>query len=99
VTHLDTYSGTAFNVPTDLQEDTDLQKDKCQGLNDDVTTTVSSKRLWKPPITRKDGFFMDGHQQNKTRIGMRVDNKTDLNSSQILILQQNVQSLKINYQS
>jgi hypothetical protein len=37
---------------------------------------------------------MDGHQQNKTRIGICVDNKKDLNSSQIQILHRNVQSLK-----
>jgi hypothetical protein len=41
----------------DIQEDTDLHIDRCQGLNDEVTTTVSSERLWKPPITRKDGFL------------------------------------------
>jgi hypothetical protein len=35
---------------------------------------------------------MDGHQQNKIRIS--IDNKTDLNFSQILILQHYVQRLK-----
>jgi hypothetical protein len=60
-----------------------------------VTTTVSSKRLWKPPIIRNDDFFyMDGHQQNKTRIGIKVDNKKDGNCSQIWILHHNVQGLK-----
>jgi hypothetical protein len=38
---------------TDIQEDIYLQTYRCQGLNDDVTTTVSSKRLQNPPIIRK----------------------------------------------
>lgn len=42
---------------TDIQEDTDPQLDRCQCLNDDVTTTVSSERLQKPPVTRKDDFY------------------------------------------
>jgi hypothetical protein len=37
---------------------------------------------------------MDRHQQNKTRIGIKVDNKQDLNSSQISIIHHNMQSLK-----
>jgi hypothetical protein len=41
----------------DIQEGTDLQKDRCQELNQDVTTTVSSRRLWKPPATRRDDFL------------------------------------------
>jgi hypothetical protein len=78
----------------DMQEDTDLHLNRCQGLNDDVTTTLSSEIPQKPPITRKDDFFMDGHQQKKTRIAMMVENKRDLNSSQILILHRNVQCLR-----
>jgi hypothetical protein len=41
----------------DIQEDTDLQIGRCRGINDDVTNTVSSKRLQKPLITRKDDFY------------------------------------------
>jgi hypothetical protein len=41
----------------DSQEDTDLQADRLQDLNDDVTTTVPSKRIRKPPVTRKDDFL------------------------------------------
>jgi hypothetical protein len=78
----------------DSQEDTDLQAERCQDLNDDVTTTVPSKRIRKPPVTRKDDFFMDGHQQSKFRSGIKVDNRKDLNSSQISILHHNVQCLK-----
>jgi hypothetical protein len=40
---------------------------------------------------------MDGHQENKTMIDIKEDNRKDLKSSQILILHHNVQSLKINY--
>jgi hypothetical protein len=35
------------------------------------------------------------HQQNKTMIDVKVDNRKDLNSSQILILHHNVQGIKI----
>jgi hypothetical protein len=48
----------------DIQEDSDLQIDRCQGLNDDVTTTVSSKKLQKPPITREDDFLWTSAEQN-----------------------------------
>jgi hypothetical protein len=74
-----------------LQEDTDLQIDRCQGLNDDVTSTVSSKRLWKPPVRRKDNFLWT---DIRTKLGIKVDNKKDLNSSQVSIVHHNEQSLK-----
>lgn len=41
----------------DIQGDSDPQIDRCQGLNDDVTATVSTEKLQKPPITRKDDFY------------------------------------------
>jgi hypothetical protein len=40
-----------------MQEDTDLQIDICQGLNDDVATIIPSKRLQELPVTRKDEFL------------------------------------------
>jgi hypothetical protein len=51
------------------QEDTHLQTDRCQGLNDDMITIVSSKRLWKPPITRKDDFFL-WTDISRTKLGL-----------------------------
>jgi hypothetical protein len=32
----------------------DTQKDMCQELNQDAANPVLSRRLWKPPTTRKD---------------------------------------------
>jgi hypothetical protein len=44
----------------DTQEGTDLQKDRCQELIHEVTTTVLSRRLRKPPATRRDDvLWMD----------------------------------------
>jgi hypothetical protein len=57
-----------------------------------VIITVSSRRIWKPPVTRKDDFFMGKHQQNKTITGVIVG-RDDLKSSQVFILQQIMQSL------
>jgi hypothetical protein len=41
----------------DIQEDTDLQTDRCQGLNHDMTTTVSSKRLGEPYLLQESMIF------------------------------------------
>jgi hypothetical protein len=55
-------------VLIDIQEDSDPQLDRCQGLNDDLTATVSTERLQKPPITRKDDFlWMD---IRRTKLGL-----------------------------
>jgi hypothetical protein len=40
-----------------MSDSQDLQADRRQDLNEDVTTTVPSKRIRKPPVTRKDDFL------------------------------------------
>jgi hypothetical protein len=46
---------------------------------------------------KKGWFFMGGHEQNRNINDIKVDNKRCLNSSQISVLLNNVQHLKINY--
>jgi hypothetical protein len=46
-----------------IQESTHLQEDRYQLLNKDVTITLSSERVWKPPTIGKDDFsWMDNRK-------------------------------------
>jgi hypothetical protein len=97
--HQDKGSEEARNSPengrrlVDIQEGTDLQEDRCQGLHKYVISIVSGKKISETTCYKK-GVFMDGHQQNKTVTNIKVGNRKDLNCLQILIHHHNVQSLK-----
>jgi hypothetical protein len=47
------------------QECTAFQKDRCQEVKQDGTTTISSRRLRKPPTTRRDDFLWMDRRQEK----------------------------------
>lgn len=50
----------------DTQEGNVLQRDRCQDQNQDTTTTMPSRRLRKPPSTRRDDFLWMGDSKIKT---------------------------------
>jgi hypothetical protein len=60
----------------------------------EISGILPSFEVFLPFQSKKGLFFMDGYQQNKTTIEIGVDNRKDLNSSQILIPHHNVQRLK-----
>jgi hypothetical protein len=50
----------------DTQEGTVLQSDRCQDRNQATTTTMPSRRLRKPPSTRRDDLLWVGDGKIKT---------------------------------
>jgi hypothetical protein len=48
------------------QEGTARQKDRDRDKNQDTTTTISSRRLRKPRVTRSEDFLWMGNSKLKT---------------------------------